>query len=70
MGRDENGVFQEGHKEDDQGRRGATEEMRCDKKGVGVIILFLVIIVLELIEIREFMERCDESDEDEYYSVY
>ena len=70
MGRDENGVFQEGHTKDDQGRRGATKEMRRDKKGIGVIILFFVIIVLELIEIRQFMEKCDESDEDEYYSVY
>lgn len=70
MGMYENGVLQKGHKEDDQRRGGATEEIRRDKKGVGVIILFLVIIVLELIEIRQFMEKCDESDEDEYYTVY
>ena len=44
--------------------------MRSEKKGVGVIILFLIIIVLELIEIRQYMEKCDESDEDEYYTVY
>ena len=70
MGRDENGVLQKGHTKDDQGGRRATEEMRRSKKGIGVIILFLVIIVLELIEIRQFMEKCDESDEDEYYTVY